>query len=281
MLKRLLGQRHLQIVGQTLHRRGIDAARGAYGLRDGLPHRVDELLHLTAVGVGHLREDVGLHGALVGADRRAEDLGLQVELVEQPLVEHQIEGEAGPVEPPFGLDVDRIGHRGEVVAPLRIGLGVGDDELAARAELVDRRTDLLQLRRTDGAAPHAEPQVDALNAVVRRGGIERPQDVEHRELLRHTEGQRIEPAQRIGRRGVDDRLRKIDLQDRLVRHDRRALHRSRDAEKQHDPQKKDRERAHHEGEQTGQKHFDEVHDSYRIDFVIRRKGRTCARHPDL
>ena len=84
--KRLAGKRHLQSVGHFVQRLQFDAARLGDAFGDDAPHRADKLLHLFAVGVGHLVIDIRFDGALVFAGRGAEHFGLEVEFVQQPLV---------------------------------------------------------------------------------------------------------------------------------------------------------------------------------------------------
>ena len=262
VFERVFGQRHLQPVGDLAHRRGVDAAGRGHRARNRAPDGIDQLLHLFAVLVRHSVENVGFHGALVPAHRGTEHLGLQVELVEQPLVEHQVHRKSRPVHAAFGLHVDPVGHRGEVVLPLRIDLVVGDDELARLPEFLQRFAQLLQQGRSGHAASAVHTQVDALDPVVGRSGFDRPQRLQQWQLPRPLQRHEVQPRQRIGRRGVGDDLRKVDPEDRLGADRDALLHRPGNAHQYENPDEKDQKRSHDEGEKPGQKGFDEIHSGF-------------------
>ena len=264
--KRLAGKRHLQSVGHFVQRLQFDAARLGDAFGDDAPHRADELLHLFAVGVGHLVIDIRFDGALVFAGRGAEHFGLEVEFVQQPLVEHQVHRQSGPLHHALGLHVDLVGDRSQVIAALRIGFVVGDDEFAALLELHERLAQLLQDRRT-GYAPRAvHPQVDALDAVVVTRGFEGAERLQERKLPLGLERHQVETRQRIGRRGVGQHLREVDLQDRLGMHRHTFLHRAGNAQQNENPKEKHQERPHDDREKPCQKSLDKIHSS--LYFIV-------------
>ncbi len=216
MFERVFGQRHLQSVGDLAHRRGVDAAGRGHRARNRAPDGIDQLLHLFAVLVRHPVENVGFHGALVLAGRRTEYLDLQIELVEQPLVEHQVHRKSRPVHAAFGLHIDPVGRRGEVIVPAR-RLRCRPHELAALLlEVEDRRTQLLQHGHRDRTLP-VGPDIDSLDAGIALGSIDRTQRLEQRRgaaSVAEIDAMKGSAGQRIGRRGSVMILRKVDPEDR-------------------------------------------------------------------
>ena len=261
----ILRQRNLQFVGDAVQLLQVDAAGFGDRAGDGVPHRIHERLHLLAVGVRHFGKDIRLDGALVFAGRRAEHFGLDLEFVEQALVEHQVERETRPVHGAFGLHVDLVGRRSEVIFPLRIGLVVSDDEFAALLEIDDRFTQLFQQGRAHHAAVAVHPQVNALDAAVVLGGFERAQSLHQRKLARGAQRGEVDPGEGIARRSVGQHIRKVDLEDRLRMHGHRLLHRASYAQQNEYPEKKYQKRPHDEGEDRSQKSLDKIHN---VSFIV-------------
>ena len=257
-MQRLFGQRHLQGVGNAVEFPDRNAARFGDAPVDGFPQRVHHLLHLPAVGVRHPVEDEGFDGALVFAGRRPEHLRLHAEFVEQPLVKHRVPRESIPHQPAVGFQVDAVGDRREVIASLSVGFVVGDHEFAALFELPDRFAQLLQTGHRDRTAT-VRIEVDAFDPAVARSGVDGRERLVERDgalPVNHFE-QMI--RKRIAHGSVSDRLRKVDLQNRVGLHGNRRFHRPGNADQNENPQKQHDETADHESQQPGQKHLDEFH----------------------
>ena len=255
----ILGQRDLQFVGDPVQGFQVDTACLGHRTGDGIPHRIDQLLHLFAVSVRHFGKYIGLDGALVLAGRGAENLGLDVELVEQPLVERQIERKARPVHPSFGLHVNLVGRRSEVILPLRVGFVIGDDELAALLEIDDRLTQLFEQGRTRHSAVAVHTQVNTLDPRIVLRRLERTQRLHQRKHARRLERREIEAGERIARRGIGQHLRKIELEDRLGVYGHAFLHRTGNAEQDENPKEDYQYRPHDKREDGSQESFDKIH----------------------
>ncbi len=238
-------------------------ARFGNPLRNGFPQRIDQLLHLLAVGVRHLGQNIGLHGTLVLADRRAEDFGLEVQLVEQPLIEHQRRRKPRPVHTALRLEIDAVGGRSQVVLALRIDFVVRDHELAALLEVDHRGAQFLQDGRARNSASAVEPQVDTLDAVVVLGGFDGPQRLDKRKLLGRSHCHPVDGGKGIGRRRIDDLFGQVDFENRprTNRYGTSVQRRSHagNHSEQKNPEKQREERTHQKGKHPGQKCFEEIH----------------------
>ena len=274
LLQRLLGQRDREVVGETVQLGELDAARLGNAAGDGFPQRIDELLHLFAVGGRHLVEDVGLDGRFVAACRGAENLGPDIELVEQPLEEHDVGRETHPVHSALGLEVDAVGGRSKIVAALGIDLVVGNDELAALLEIDDSLAQLFEQGRTLDSPAAVHAQVDAFDALVVFGSLDGAQGLHERELSGRLHGEEIEVGQRIGSGRIDDLLAEVDLENRTVAHgDGVGVHGERHDDHHEEPHERRDERTHEKREDACEKCFEKVHDTYYIKafvcFVLR------------
>ena len=255
----ILGQRNFQFVGDPVQGFQVDAACFGHRGGNGIPHRIDQLLHLLAVGIRHLGKNIGLDGALVLAGRGAENFGLDVELVEQPLVKRQVERKARPVHSSFGLHVNPVGRRGEVILPLRVGFVIGDDELAALLEIDDRLAQLFEQGRTRHSAVAVHTQVNTLDPRIVLRRLERTQRLHQRKHARRLERREIEAGERIARRGIGQHLRKIEFEDRLGVYGHAFLHRTGNAEQDENPKEDYQYRSHDKRKDGSQKSFDKIH----------------------
>ena len=265
LLEGILGQHYLQIVGHAVELLGRDAARVGDGPHERSPDGVDQLLHLQPVGVRHAVEDVGLDGALVLADRRTEDLGVEVQLVEQPLVEGEVEGQTRPVHSPFGVEVYAVCHRGKIVGPLVVDLVVGDDELAALPEVGNRAAQLLHEGRTGDAARAVEAQVDAADAAVGGRGLDGAHRLEDGQRVTRGHRREVKLGQRIRCGRVGDGLVEVDFENRAVGNRDRLLEGARQtghAHQQHHADVADEEASDHEGQHPRQKSLEKIHCAY-------------------
>src|SRR6185312_15953823 len=96
------------------------------------------------------------------------DVDVNAELLQQSLEIEGIAAEALDHHEPGGIEVDLVGLRREVVLILVEGGAVGDDWLAARAELLDGARELLQ-HRLAGALHLVEIENQDADVFVRRG----------------------------------------------------------------------------------------------------------------
>ena len=148
MLQSLLRECYGQLIGQTVQLLLSDATRCRHAIDHNGPHLIDKFLHLLAVGVRHLREEVRLNSTLILTSRRTQDIDLNTQLINQTLIKYSIHLQARPIERALGLHIDFIGHRCEVVTALRVGVVVGHNPLAALLKGCDGGTQLLQQSHT-------------------------------------------------------------------------------------------------------------------------------------
>ena len=157
--QRLLRGGAEQTVGDAVQLVGRELARLGDILQEDTPQRVGQHGKLLAVRLAHLVEEVGLHRALELPV--TENLHVHIQLVQQVLVEHHLEGVPLQAEVADGVQQDLVRSSGHIVAVLRVYVAVGIDELARLLELHQGVADGFQRSRrsTHGAAL----QVDALD----------------------------------------------------------------------------------------------------------------------
>ena len=209
------------------------------------------------------------------AGRRAENLHVEVEFIQQSLVEGDVRGESRPVHSPFGLQVDAVGHRSEVILPLGVGLVIGHHELAALLELFEGCPQLFEQGRTGNPARTVHPQVDTLDPVVGSRRFEGPERLEQRELRHGLKRHDVDPRQRIGRRRIGQHLRKVDLQDRFGVDRHALLHRTGNPQQEENPQEKYEERSHDNRKKSRQKGFYKIHNLLYLYIVSIYESPNC------
>ena len=248
----LLRQQHLKIVGQTVQLRLVYSACRRDSLRQHTPQIVGQHLRLLAVLGRHVGADEWLDGALVLAGRGSQDRHLDPQLVDQALEEECAHREARPLEAAFGLDVDAVGGRRQIVSPLRVDRVVGHDELAARGlEFEDRLPQLLD--GGDLGRAHArEVDIYAAYAVVGRGGLDGTQRVIECELPAHAHGREVELRHGVARGCVHKVLTQVYAQHGLLGHGcHLRLHEAREARKEPQPEQSRQHAARNYGQQRG------------------------------
>ena len=165
-------------------------------------------------------------------------------------------------------EIDAVGRRGEVIASLPVGFVVGQHELAALLlEVEDRRTQLLQHGHRDRTLP-VGPDIDSLDAGIALGGIDRAQRLEQGHVGRGSHRTEIDAGERIGGRRLDDVLRKVDPQNRIVVDTGRRRQRTDDPHDEEAPQHGNEDIAHDEGQQAGQKGLRKIHIQTVLQIII-------------
>ena len=80
----------LKIVGDLVELFNADVTVLADAREDLSPNRAQQLVHLFAVGLAHLVQEIGLNGALEAVVGTTDNLHFDVEFVKQVLVEHDL-----------------------------------------------------------------------------------------------------------------------------------------------------------------------------------------------
>ena len=105
-------------------------ASGYFALKDLSPYSAKQLIHLLAVGLAHLVEEVRLYGALEAVVGTTDDLHFYIKFFKQVLVEHDLRGHAMQVERTFWIQIDLVGNGSHIIGALAVCFGITDDELA-------------------------------------------------------------------------------------------------------------------------------------------------------
>ena len=122
-------------VGIMVERVFVDTTALGHVAKHLLPQSVDVARNLLAVGIAHLVFCI-LFGETLEFSHlhhRVLDAKLGVEVFQ----EHGLRSQSVPVDRSFRIDVQFVGHRGEVIASLRHGVAIGDDPLAALLEILE------------------------------------------------------------------------------------------------------------------------------------------------
>ncbi len=187
----LLRHHRREVVGCGIEPLDGYASRSGYLIEDRLPCRLCQSGHLAAVLVRHACHDVWLDGTLVGACCGSEHLGLDAETIQQRAEEGYGKRYAAPIDFALRLYVYAIRRRGEVVLPLRIGVGVCHDELAREFESLHGGAQLLHDgRRGRTAARGVDTYSD--DALVACGMLYRADGFEQCEGLTRGKGLHVE-----------------------------------------------------------------------------------------
>ena len=116
-----------------------EAAALAHGGDNVLPDAREVGRGLLPVRIAHLLARKHLRGALVRADLC--HLHADIEFGQQVLDEDRFRSQAVPIDLSLRIEIDLVGHRGQIISPLRIGVAIGDDPLSGLAELLQFATD--------------------------------------------------------------------------------------------------------------------------------------------
>ena len=113
-----------------------------------IPDVVEEGSQLLAVLGTELVQHIWLDRALVFP--RLENLVVDTQLIPQAREEQTLRGQARQSDSPLRIQEERVGDAGEVVRPLRIVVGIRDDELVGRLERLQLLADGFQRGETGG-----------------------------------------------------------------------------------------------------------------------------------
>ena len=156
-----VGKSHIAVgIGiESVHRQ---AARLSHGNHHPLPNVGDEGRHLSTVGFAHPFENERFDCTLVRAHLK--HLHLHTELFEKARIEDGLARNTVPVEHARGVEIDLVGHGSHIVAGLRIGVGIGHDELLRFLKL--HKGFAQRLERRIVGVKHTALYIDAIDIVV-------------------------------------------------------------------------------------------------------------------